>query len=293
VLTVVLGLCGALAYGVADFLGGVASRRARAIVVTAVTGAIGIVPLVAAIPLLHARFSSAAVLWGVLAGVAGSVGVVLLYTALAIGPMSVLSPVTSVFSAILPVGVAFVTGSRPTAITIGAIIAAGIAVVLVAVTRNTSGARLSLRGLLVAVASGCGFGALVLAYNATSAADGIAPLVVARVVAAILMSCAALVVVLRASARTRARLPLFPASWRFWAALVCCGIFDASANVFIQAGLHSGPTAATLPIIGVLNALYPIGTVLLAAIVLRERLAPVQIAGLALGLVASAVLALS
>jgi drug/metabolite transporter (DMT)-like permease len=292
VLTVVLGLCGALAYGIADFLGGMASRRARAIVVTAVAGAIGIVPLVAAIPLVHARFTGAALLWGTLAGLAGSIGVVLLYTALAIGPMSILSPITSVFSAVLPIGVAFLTGSRPTPLTIAAIATAGVAVVLVAVTRNTDGARLSARGLIVAVASGCGFGALVLAYNATDPADGIAPLVVARIVQAVLMWCGVIVVLRHAATRTAGLVPALPRSWRFWLTLACCGVFDASANVFIQSGLHSGSPEMTLPVIGVLNALYPIGTILLAAIVLRERLTPVQILGLALGFAASAVLAL-
>lgn len=291
-LTVVLGLSGALAYGVADFLGGVASRRARAIVVTALAATIGIAPLLLAVPVLHARFSGPALLWGTLAGVAGTIGVVLLYTALAIGPMSVLSPVTSVFSALLPVAVAVFTGSRLTPLTSVAIAGAIVAVVMVALARNTSGARLTVRGLVVAVASGCGFGALVLAYNATAPADGIAPLIVARVVQAALSWAAVAVLLLRA-ARAGGERSGFPAGWRFWLAAACCAVFDASANVFIQAGLHSGPAQATLPVVSVLNALYPVGTILLAAIVLRERLTAVQITGLALGFAASAVLALS
>ena len=288
-VTVILGLCGAVAYGVADFFGGLASRRARAVTVTAIASTIGIAPLLIAIPLLHARFSGPALLWGTLAGLAGLFGVVLLYTALAIGPMSVLSPVTSVFSAILPVAVALLTGSRLGPVTIVAVIAAIAAIVLVAVSKDTSGARLTARGLLIAVAAGCGFGALVLAYNATDPADGVAPLVVARVVQAVLMWFVVLVL----ARRSRARAARFPRDLRFWLALVGCGVFDASANVFIQAGLHSGASASTLPTIGVLNALYPIGTIVLAAIVLRERLTLVQLGGLALAFAASVTLALS
>jgi uncharacterized membrane protein len=292
-LTVILGLCGALSYGVADFLGGLASRRVRAILVTAVTAAIGIVPLLLAIPLVHARFTPSALLWGGLAGLAGSLGVVLLYTALAIGPMSVLSPVTSVFSALVPIAVAVLTGSRLAPLTIVAIAAAVLAVILVAVAKNTTGARVTVRGLLVAVLSGCGFGALVLAYNSTDAADGVAPLVVARVVQAALMWCGVLILFARSRGRADRVSGSLPATRRFWLIAIGCGVFDASANVFIQAGLHTDASAATLPVMSVLNALYPIGTILLAAIVLRERLTPVQITGLGLGFAASVVLALS
>jgi uncharacterized membrane protein len=78
---------------------------------------------------------------------------------------------------------------------------------------------------------------------------------------------------------------------RLWVQLAICGTLDASANVLIQAALHSGATADVLPVVSVLNALYPIGTVILAAVVLRERLTLLQIVGLALALAASAVLA--
>jgi uncharacterized membrane protein len=110
-----LGLAGALAYGFADFLGGLASRRVPPIVVTAWVAVIGLVPLLVGLALLGGRFTAGALLWGTVAGISGSVGVLLLYTALAVGPMSVLSPLTSVVSAIVPVavGVLFL-GSRPT-----------------------------------------------------------------------------------------------------------------------------------------------------------------------------------
>jgi drug/metabolite transporter (DMT)-like permease len=262
-------------------------------VVTAIAATIGIVPLLAAMPVLHARFTAAGILWGALAGLAGSMGVLLLYTALAVGPMSVLSPVTSVLTALVPVVVAVATGTRLTPLTTVAIAAAVVAVVLVATSRNTSGARVTTRGLLIAVAAGCGFGALVLAYNATDAADGIAPLVVARVVQAVLMWCGVLVMLRRAAGAPRPAALALPEGGRFWLILVCCGLFDASANVFIQAGLHSGASAATLPVISVLNALYPIGTIVLAAIVLRERLTAVQLGGLVLAFAASVTLAVS
>jgi drug/metabolite transporter (DMT)-like permease len=207
--------------------------------------------------------------------------------------MSVLSPVTSVFAALLPVGVAVFTGTRLEPLAVGAILMAIVAVVLVAYTKNTTGARVTGRGLLIAVISGCGFGGLVLAYNGTAPADGIAPLVVARIVQTAVMGAGIAIVVGRSIARDRGgAASVLPRGRRFWLTVVVCGVIDASANVLIQAGLHAGDPAA-LPIVSVLNALYPIGTVLLAAVVLRERLTWVQIGGLALGFSASAVLALT
>ncbi|PZE24007.1 EamA/RhaT family transporter [Curtobacterium sp. MCBD17_028] len=302
-LTVVLGLLGAMTYGVSDFLGGVGSRTARPIVVTAIAAVVGIVPLVAAVPLLHARFTGHALLWGSVAGIAGSVGVLLLYAALAIGPMSVLSPVTSVFAAVVPVVVGVVAGVRLGPVAIAAIIAAVVAVVLVATSSNGSSTPLTLGGLGIAAVSGCGFGVLVIAYARTDAADGIAPLVVARVIQAIVMWTGVLVVVARSRRAAAAapagaegspdRAPLLPVHRRFWVVVVACGCFDASANVFIQAALHVSDDPAALPVVSVLDALYPIGTILLAAIVLRERLSRVQVAGLVLGFAASATLALA
>jgi uncharacterized membrane protein len=286
-MTVILGLAGALAYGFADFLGGLASRRVPPIVVTAWVAVIGLVPLVIGLALLGGRFTAGALLWGTIAGLSGSVGVLLLYTALAVGPMSVLSPLTSVVSALVPVtvGVLFL-GSQLTGIGIAAIVVAIVAVVLVGIVRDSSGARLTPRGLIAAGFAGCGFGGLILAYSATSPADGLAPLVVARIVQVVVMWAGVSIASLR-SAREMKRIP----ARNIWAIIAVCGVLDASANVFIQAALHAGDAATALPVVSVLNALYPIGTIILAAIVLRERLTRVQILGLALALAASAVLA--
>jgi drug/metabolite transporter (DMT)-like permease len=291
--TVLLGLFGALAYGSADFAGGLAARRLRPLAVTSLTATIGIAPLLVGLLLLGGRFTLTALVWGAVAGVSGSVGVLLLYAALAIGPMSVLSPVTSVFSAILPVIVAVVFGTRLSLLAVAAIVIAVLAVVLVSASRSASGVRLTLRGLVMAVLAGFGFGGLVLAYDMTSPGDGVAPLVVARVVQALLM-VAALLITRKRSAPTLSAGSRIPAlSRRFGLIVITCGILDATANVFIQAALHSNPNPTTLPVVSVLNALYPVGTIILASIVLHERLTKVQGAGIGLGIAASVVLAFS
>ncbi|MFJ4221311.1 EamA family transporter [Curtobacterium luteum] len=344
-LTVVLGLSGALVYGFADFLGGVASRRVRPVVVTAVAALVGIVPLAVGLVVVDSAFSGRAVVWGAVAGLAGGVAVLLLYTALAIGPMSVLSPVTAVFAACVPVVVAVLRGTALSPLAVGMLVVAVVAVVLVASVRDTSGARLTARGVAAAAVAGCGFGGIVLAYDMTPADSGVAPLVVARVLQVVLLGVAAVVVVRRgggvaggavaggggvagggvaggggpfvrpagavgyagtgrpggtgrlsapaAVGRVR-RLAAGRARWsgRLVATVVACGFFDALANVFVQAGLHSSDDPLTLPVMSVLNALYPIGTVVLAGVVLRERLTPLQLVGIVLAFGASVGLAL-
>lgn len=293
-MTVILGLAGAIAYGFSDFLGGFASRRVPPIIVTAWVAVIGLVPLVIGLAVVGGRLSPSALVWGTVAGVSGSVGVLLLYTALAVGPMSVLSPLTSVVSAILPVaiGVLFL-GSRLTGLGIGAVVTAIVAVVLVGIVKDSSGARLTGRGLIAAGFAGCGFGGLILAYSATSPADGLAPLVVARVVQVLVMWTGVGVFSLRARRAEATPSSSGMRDWPrgTWLLVAIGGVLDASANVFIQAALHSGDSASALPVVSVLNALYPVGTIILAAIVLRERLSRLQIGGLVLALAASSVLA--
>ncbi|WP_242090436.1 EamA family transporter [Curtobacterium sp. DN_7.5] len=323
-LTVVLGLSGALVYGFADFLGGLASRRLRPVVVTAVAALVGVVPLLVGLVVVDSAFSGRAVVWGAVAGLAGGAAVLLLYTALAIGPMSVLSPVTAVFAACVPVVVAVLRGTALSPLAVGMLVVAVVAVVLVASVRDTSGARLTARGVAAAAVAGCGFGGIVLAYDMTPADSGVAPLVVARALQVVLLGVAAVVVVRRgggdagggAGASVRrdgagrpggpgrlsapaavGRVPLLAAGRAHWsgrlvATVVACGFFDALANVFVQAGLHSSDDPLTLPVMSVLNALYPIGTVVLAGVVLRERLTPLQLVGIVLAFGASVGLAL-
>lgn len=316
VLTVVLGLSGALVYGFADFLGGLASRRLRAVTVTAVAAAVGIVPLLLGLVVVGGEFTWTGTLWGAAAGASGCVGVLLLYRALAIGPMSVLSPLTAVFAAAMPVLVAVFRGTALSGLAIAALVVALVAVVLVASVRDRSGARVTAGGLVTAAVAGCGFGGIVLAYDMTPSDSGVAPLVVARVLQALLLGAAAAVSglagrpggaadpatrvdvagsavppgpVVRADGTVRAG--RWPA--RLLLVVVACGVLDALANVFLQAGVHSSEDPATLPVVSVLNALYPIGTVVLAGVVLRERLIAVQWAGIVLAFAASVGLALA
>lgn len=101
-VSALLALIGAVVYGSADFFGGLAARRLRSIVVTAISAIGGITALLLALPILGGVWSIEDVAWGALAGIFGVIALALLYACLAIGPMSILSPLTAVVSAIAP-----------------------------------------------------------------------------------------------------------------------------------------------------------------------------------------------
>ncbi|HSK33282.1 MAG TPA: hypothetical protein VK903_07330, partial [Propionicimonas sp.] len=94
-LTAALGTFAALVFGAADFIGGLSSRRSHPVLVTAVVASTGLVVLLLFQPFVPGSWSPEAVLWGALSGVAGCLAIALLYACLAIGPMSILSPLTA------------------------------------------------------------------------------------------------------------------------------------------------------------------------------------------------------
>jgi drug/metabolite transporter (DMT)-like permease len=302
IVTVGLALAGALIYGIADFLGGFASRRARAVTVAAGAAMAGLLPLGIGLAVFGGTFSGGAILWGTAAGISGSVGVLLLYAALAVGPMSVLSPLTAVVAAAVPVLVTLLSGTALSPVKIPSLVVALVAVILVSTSREKSSQPLTRRGLLAAIVAGCGFGGLVIAYDQAPVA-GMATLVVARLIQVVLMLFAACVVFIwmrragppvdEAAADSQGSRRSTGERWRFTAFVVTCGILDAGANVLIQTALQATDSPTGLAVVGVLNSLYPLGTVLLAWLILRERLIRMQILGLALALAASAGLALS
>jgi len=125
-----LALTSAALYGAADFLGGLASRRASTIAIVLVSQAAGLLPLALLLLVLPGTPSRGDFIWGTVAGLAGSVGVALLYRALAIGTMSIVAPTTAVCAVMLPVLVEAVRGERLAPLTQGGIALAIVAIVL-------------------------------------------------------------------------------------------------------------------------------------------------------------------
>ncbi|MGN7797564.1 EamA family transporter [Leifsonia sp. 22587] len=282
----VLGLLSAIVYGSADFFGGVAARRIGPVRTTAVGAISGLLLLLLALPLAGGVWSAAALGWGALSGLVGSIAVGLLYACLALGPMSILSPLTALVSALVPMAWGLLGGDRFGVLGYIALGMALVAVVLVGFVPEKGAVRPSLRALLMAVGAGAMIGVFLILLDQTPSDSGVVPLIANRAVNGAVMWSVVALLVLR-SRRRAATGPRLDA--RGSGIAVAAGALDASANLLILLGLRLGD----LTTMSVLVALYPAGTILLAAIVLRERVAPVQWAGLVLAVVAAALLSVA
>lgn len=272
-MTALVATLAAAFYGGADFLGGFASRRAPALSVTIASQAVGFVVLVLASLLLPpARWSDPASLWGLLGGISGGTGVLALYAGLATGRMSLVAPVTAALSGSLPAAVGLLARREPLANTaLAGIVLALVAVVIVSATAEDDGVGNGRRAVLLGVVAGFGFAGAILSYAQTPVTTGLVPLALARVACVVLLGSVALV----------GRRPVMPGAG-IGRLVVATGIADAAANVAQVVALRLGPVAVA----SVIGALYPVGTLVLARIVLHERLHGWQHAGIALALVA-------
>jgi drug/metabolite transporter (DMT)-like permease len=278
-VAVLLALASAVVYGAADFCGGLASRRATSFAVVAVSQAAGLVVLVLLLPWLGGDATTADMAWGAAAGLAGATGLVLFYRALARGVMSVVAPTTAVAAAAVPVLVGVALGERLGLAAAVGIALALVAVVLVAAEGGLSSLRHAKPGSLApALVAGACFGLFFVLLDQTSADARLTPLVGARVASVVF------VVALALAGRQSLRIPAAALS-----IVVIAGVGDMTANALFLVATQQG---GQLAIVGVLASLYPASTVLLAQVVLRERLAGTQVAGLAAAVAAVALIAL-
>ncbi|HTL42510.1 MAG TPA: EamA family transporter [Pseudolysinimonas sp.] len=282
-MVAILGFVSAVVYGASDFLGGLASRRMSALLASFLGFVVAAVVSAVAVLIEQPVWSTDAVVLGALAGVAGSVGTWALYACLAIGPMSVLSPGVAAIYAILPAVVGIVLGERFPPVGYAALLVAVVAGILLAATPESGqGRRPSGRGLAYAALSGVAFAGYIIAIDATPAESGLVPLLVDLLVGGLLF-VAALV-----WGRIR-RGPAELAGLRDRRAVllaVVAGALLVAGNIMLVVGLHLGDLA----VMAVLNSLYPLGTVLLAIVLLRERLTVLQGVGIGLAIAAAVTL---
>ncbi|MGR6963862.1 EamA family transporter [Geodermatophilus sp. URMC 61] len=266
-MAVLLALASAVVYGAADFCGGLATRRATASAVVALSQLAGLAGALALLPVVGGAPTGTDLAWGAAAGLAGATGLVLFYRALAEGVMSVVAPVTAVSAAALPVLGGLLLGERIGPWTVAGILLALVAVVLVAAEDGLGSLRTARpTTLLPALAAGSGFGLFFVLLDRTGEDAALSPLVAARVA-----SVLAVVLVARLASRPlsvpRGALPV----------VMLVGIADMAANALFLLAAQQGQLAVT----GILASLYPVSTVVLAQVVLRERLVATQAAGLA------------
>jgi drug/metabolite transporter (DMT)-like permease len=268
---IALGLASSVCWGLADFLGGLQSRRVPVIGVLLFSQAAGLVGIVAIVAISGEGAPSAEdMLPAALAGVGGAIALSAFYRALAIGTMSIVAPISATGAAV-PVIVGVATGDRPAALQVLGIAAATAGIVLASREASDDDGQVSASRLSIALAlfAALGFGAFFVGMNAAADVSVLWALVVER------SASTAVLLLYAAVARPRllnARSDLPP--------LVLIASLDLSAN-----GQYAvASTEGLLSVVGVLGSLYPVTTVLLARTVLGERIRRVQEIGVATAL---------
>jgi drug/metabolite transporter (DMT)-like permease len=282
-MSVVLALASALAYGTSDFLAGLMTRRAHVFVVALVAQTTATVVTWIALPWTANALTHDALVWGCLAGVGASWGSVFLYRGLANGQMSVVGPLSAVVTAGGSALVGVTLGDRPTPLQIAGIALACIATATVSIERRhgSRGRRTyTAPGFLDGVLAGAGFALLFVALHRAGSAAGLWPVAMSQATSLLLIAAVALWLGLSG------RIGLGSARVVYLGA-VPAGLFGGAATVAYFVATQHG----LLAISAVLTSLYPAATVVLAVLVLSERLRPVQGTGLLLAAASVSLLA--
>ena len=275
-----LSALAAAGYGISDFVGGLASRRVHALRVVVVSYPLSLVMMVLLALAVGGSADGAALLTGALAGVLVGVAILWFYLALAEGPMSVVSPLTALLVAGLPLATGIALGERPGPLALAGAALAVVAVVLVsreerAAIDHTPAVRFTARVGWLTVGSGGTFGGYFILLDQVPAGSGLWPLAISR------MAATAVVVV--AAGLTHRR----PAAGAPALLAIAAAMLDVIGNVAFLYALQAG----LLSLVSVVAALYPAWTVLLARLVLGERTGRTQQAGLVLAAVAVGLIA--
>lgn len=274
-ISLLLATGSAITIGGADFVGGLAARRMPAIPFTASAQTVNVVLLLALAPFSSGIVASRDIVFGVLAGIAGSIAFAVFLIALAAGPMSIVSPVSAVVGASGAAALGIALGDRPTTLAlVGGVL--GILAIAMVASEGRGGRTIRWKTLALAIGAGVGFGAFIVLLDRPSKEAGLWPLVAARIAGVIALT---LLATLRRE-RARPRGALIPLA-------LAVGGFETIAIISLQAALHAG----SLTLVAIVSSLYPVTTVLLARFTLHERLARHQLVGVALALGAVSMIA--
>jgi drug/metabolite transporter (DMT)-like permease len=267
-VVVVFALLAAVIYGTGDFVGGFASRHRSAITVLLYAYPVGALLMVALLPAFAGTLDTRTALLGVGGGIGGMLGVIVMYSLMARAPMNIISPVTAVLAAVVPVGFGVLVGERPHLSAWLGIAIGLVAVVFVSYTPDDHPhGPVGIRILALACVSGLGFGIYFICLARADHDSGLWPLVISR------LTSAALIVPLARSRRVAQ-----PLTGRVLRLAVLAGVLDASANLFFLLASRHG----LLSLASVITSLYPAMTVLLAVLVLSEHTGRLQRVGLAM-----------
>ncbi|MGH7921571.1 MAG: EamA family transporter [Candidatus Dormibacteraceae bacterium] len=276
-MAIALALLASAGYGVADFMGGVATRRLPVTTTTLLAHAAGLAVLLPALLLLPGEVSPGALLWGAGGGLLGGLSLLAFYHGLATGRMSLVSPLAAVLSAALPVGAGLLLGQRPPLLAAAGMGLGLVAIVLISLSRAHPGAAGPGRSIGFGIVAGLGFGLFFVCFDRAPADSGLWPLAGARMCTVVLF---AVLVAATGGIRKAAPPPLLSA--------LGAGLLDTGANALFLLALRQGQ----LGIVAVLASLYPAVTVALSVSLLHERPRWYQLGGIGLALFAVSLIAL-
>jgi drug/metabolite transporter (DMT)-like permease len=281
-----MSLASAAIWGTSDFVGGIAARRLPSSAVVTLSHSLSLVVLVS-LALIHRSTwpDTPSAIYGALAGLACGTGVMVLYKALALGGMGLTAAVSGVLAAVLPVLWAFATEGLPRVPQIAGIVLAALAIWMIA---RAPGSPSSKQAILLGAAAGGSFGCLFILLKLAGRGGVLWPLAWSRLASTTLAVIVTWIAARRASgAKPDAKPALSWPGWSVLGLIAIAGIFDASGNTFYTIATRLG----RLDIAAVLSSLYPASTILLAAVLLKERTTRSQGLGMALALVAVVLIA--
>ncbi|WP_205868893.1 DMT family transporter [Mycolicibacter senuensis] len=273
-----LALVAAAGFGTGDFLGGLASRRVSPLRVLLVSTPLALVGLTATAVATGGPIHPGAVGWGAACGLALGVASWWFYAALRSGPISVVSPLSAVVTAGVPVTAGLIRGERPGLVASVGIVLALVAVVLVSrevTDEDVRPHRFTPKVAWLTIGAGVGFGLNFVFIEKAPVESVLWPLMFARLAATV-------VVIIIAAAAGDLRLP----SGTPMKLSLTAGMMDVGANVAMLLALRN----SSLSLGGMLISLFPVVTVLLAIAVLRERVHPWQVVGMAAAVVSVAMI---
>ncbi len=286
-MTILFGLLTAFSYGYADFVGAIAAKKVRALTVTTVAFSFGLILAILFSLFAGASYNESVVVYGILAGICSAAAISFLYAALALGPISIVSPFTAVLSAIVPVIVDIAAGQALGELSLLAIVLILIAVVLVAFVPGQDVRLPTLRAAIYSIGAGLGFAGTFVFIDAAPSDSGLGVLVVMRVIGIAILFALLAILLFSGKSKVLIEKEVFALS-TIWLVLLA-GFGDVTGNLFFIIATREG----ALAIAAVLTSLYPVGTILLAKIFLKERIAISQNIGIVLAVGACALLAFS
>ena len=278
-MEIALGALVALAYGSGDFLGGISAKRLPTVTVLLVSQSFGLaVALVLVVALRDARPAAHVFVLSAAAGVVAVVALGLLFRGLALGRISIVAPLSAIGGGVLPVAWGLLRGERPSALALAGVCVALIAAAIVARGAEHDPAKTISPRLELALGAGAGlgFGVVFILFAESSSGSGMWPVLIARCASVPVLAIAA--VVLGHSPRVP-RADLAPVAG--------AGLCDVGANALVVLAVRRGLLSLVAPV----ASLYPATTVVLARVVLHERIGRQRAGGLLLGLVGLALIA--